>query len=224
MEDSLRFGPHSLLLLLILSSCAWYKNLERSLVDEEAKQDKRNRPVSRAQYDELLVKYEELSKKYEALKEGKPQSSLADEIQAPNSENFSNTSSPNVSETVDAFAGKEMSNQAPADLESQLSLFRRAQAMRASNAGEATKIFQQLEASGAPAVRPRAKLQIGEMLLGKQQFDLALQVFEDVIHKHSNSGVVIDALKNAVICCEKLNIANKKEQYSSMLTDVFEAN
>jgi hypothetical protein len=220
MEDTLRLALIALASLLVLPSCAWYRNLERSLVADDAKQERKNQPVSRQQYDELLVKYEELSKKYETLKEGRPaQSSLVDELQ-----NTASAGGNGQTETVDLFAGKELPSEAPADLESQLALYRRGQALRASNAGEATKIFQQLEANGAPAVKPRAKLQIGEMLLGKQQYDLALQVFEDVIHKHANSGVVLEALKYAVICCDKLNIANKKDQYTSMLTDVFEAN
>jgi hypothetical protein len=62
------------------------------------------------------------------------------------------------------------------------------------------------------------------MLLEKQHFDLALQVFEDIINKSAYSGVVLDALKHAVVCTDKLGIINKKEQYMSMLNDVFETN
>lgn len=218
--------------LLLLSSCSWYRDLERSLVEDDEKQARRSqRPVSREQYDQLLVKYEELSKKYETLKE-KPQGSkdsLVDELQRTQGENFAQTS-PNVeTETVDVFggAGAAATSSAPitvpSDVESQLSLYRRGLALKASNPGEATKIFQQLEGQAIPAVKVRAKFQIGELLLGRGQYDLALQVFEDIISKNADSGVVLDALKYAVVCADKLGIPNKKDQYSSMVNDVFES-
>lgn len=220
-------------MLISLSSCSWYRDLERSLVEDDEKQMKRtSRTVPRTQYDQLLVKYEELSKKYEALKEKPPgsQDSLVDELQRTQSENFAQPSSNVETETVNVFppagaaapAQPSAPIQVPDDVESQLSLYRRGLALKASNPGEATKIFQQLENQAVSPVKVRAKFQIGELLLGRGQYDLALQVFEDIINKNAESGVVLDALKYAVICTEKLGIANKKDQYTSMLNDVFE--
>ncbi len=219
-------------ILLLCTSCSWYRDLERSLVADDEKNARRtqakSRTVPREQYDQLLVKYEELSKKYESAKEGKPQQSLVDELQNTQAENFARTS-PNVdTETVNLNPGDTVVISAegvtvPGDLESQLSLYRRGLAMKASNPGEATKIFQELELKGAPTVKVRAKLQIGELLLSRQQYDLALQVFEDIITKGAHSGVVLDALRYAEVCADKLGLVSKKEQYHSMLSDVFEA-
>jgi TolA-binding protein len=212
--------------LLLVSSCSWYRNLERSLVDDDDKKAKRSqRPVPREQYDQLLVKYEELSKKYEHLKEQplSGQGNLIDELHKSQSENFAQ-SSPNVeTETVDLFpeTSKSVALDIPEDVESQLNLYRRGIALKTSNPGEATKIFQQLENQAISPVRARAKYQIGEMLLGRDQYDLALQVFEDIINKNAESGVVLEALRGAVIACDKLGISNKKDQYGSMLNDVF---
>ncbi len=221
--------PGALALLLLSTSCSWYRDLERSLVEDDEKQARKTQPrtkaVPREQYDQLLVKYEELSKKYETLKEGKPQQSLVDELQNSQTENFARTS-PNVdSETVtlnpgDAAATPVLTN--TGDVDSQLALYRRGLAMKSSNPGEATKIFQELEVSGQPSIRVRAKLQVGELLLSRQQYDLALQVFEDIIAKYANSGVVLDALRYAEVCADKLGQTAKKEQYHSMLNDVFE--
>ncbi len=223
------FAPALLSLLVFSTSCSWYRDIQRSLVDDDEKNQKQNRPVTREQYDQLLVKYEELSKKYETLKESPNanKSSLVDELQKSQSENFAQPS-PNV-ETVDVFAGQggntvSASPEVSTDIESQLNLYRRGVALKASNPGEATKIFQQLEVQGIPAVSVRARFQVGEILFGKQQFDLALQVFEDIISKNAESGMVLQALKFAVACSEKLGIQNKKEQYASMLNDVFETN
>lgn len=225
MEDALKSALIPMFALLVLNSCSWYRDVERSLVEDDEKTAKRSRAVPRSQYDQLLVKYEELSKKYEKLKENpKEQSSLVDELQKTSSENFANVS-PNA-ETVDAFPTQQVvvaTEDVPTDLESQLALFRKGVSLKSSNPGEATKIFQQLEIAAAPAVKVRAKQQMGELLYSKGQYDLALQVFEDIINKHSHSGVVLSALDYAKNCSEKLGIQNKKDQYASMLNDVFEA-
>lgn len=212
-------------LLVLSTSCSWYRSLERSLVEEDKKTAEQNRrkPVPREQYDQLLVKYEELSKKYEALKEGRPSpdSSLVDELRSANV-------SPNVeTETVNIFPpiGQQSASSTgyvPQDLESELALYRRAVTLKANNPGEATKLFQQLESNGSPSVKVRARFQIGEMLYSKQQYDLALQVFEDIITREAHSGVVLDALKLAAASSEKLGLTPKRDQYTSMLRDVFE--
>jgi TolA-binding protein len=214
MEDTLRYTFTAVVALLTLtSSCSWYRDLERSLVEDDKKSEKKSKYVSREQYEQLLGKYEDLSKKYEQLKETPNQSSLVDELATSNVE------------TVDVFSGPApVPQEVPSDVESQLSLYRRAISLKASNPGEATKIFQQLENKAIPAIQSRARFQIGEILFSKQQFDLALQVFEDIIHKQAHSGVVLDALQFAMISSDKLGIKNKKDQYASMLNDVFETN
>lgn len=221
-----------MLALMVLSSCSWYRNMERSLVEDDQKLSKRSKTVSREQYDQLLTKYEELAKKYENIKENPnaDQSSLVDELQKTSSQ-AGGQSNLNT-ETVDIFSNNStpvnqqvvvaVKDDVTSDLESQVELFKRAVAIKNTNPGEATKIFQQLESQGSPAVKARAKLQIGDLLLSKSQYDLALQVFEDVINKNAHSGVVLDALKYAVVCSEKLGLKNKKDQYASMLNDVFE--
>lgn len=228
MEDTLKIGLIlSLLSLTLISSCAWYKNLEKSLVEDDIRQAKKKQVVPREKYEELLVKYEELSKKYDAITTSETKSSLVDEIQA--------TKTP--SETIDLFGSPQIDSgpstqaktvtssviSAPQGLEDQVSLYRRGVILRQTNPGEATKVFQQLELKSAPAIQVRAKQQIGEMLFEKEQYDLALQVFEDIISNFSHSGVVLEALKFSVICADKLGIHNKKEQYASILNDVFES-
>lgn len=213
--------------LLLLSSCSWFKGVSRSSVSDDGDSTD-SKMVSRSQYDQLLVKYEELSKKYEQLKENpsSSQGTLADELQNSQSQNFATSGNNSDAETVNLFPEGQNSQEpkiikVPEDVNSQLSLFRRGLALKTTNQGEATKIFQQLETQGVAPVKVRAKYQIGSMLLDKGQYDLALQVFEDIINKHSESGVVLDALQGAVVASDKLGVLNKKEQYSSMLNDVF---
>lgn len=234
MEDALsRYQKSAILIssLFMLSSCAWYRDLERSLVEDDEKQAaaRKSKVVPRQQYDELLVKYEEVSKKYEDLKAGKPSSnSLVDELQRTQTENFAGS---NNVETVDVFGAGAGAAAAAGplpqignDLQSQVEAYRKGLTLVQTNPNEALKVFQQLDAKAETPVKVRAKLQIGELLMKQNQYDLALQSFEDIIQKYAQSGVVIDALRNAAICGDKLGLANKRDQYSSMLKDVFEMN
>jgi TolA-binding protein len=227
MEDNLKFCLSTIMVLSIflLASCSWYKDLERSMVEGEDSNKKASQTVSREQYDKLLLKYEELSKKFEELKEnpntGKP--SLMNELK----EDESLMASVNDNaETVDVFTNSLNKNSpTPAvssNIESQIELFRKAMSLKKSNSTEAMKIFQQLDSQGSPIIKTRAKFEMGELFLTQGQYDLSLQIFEDIISNHAQSGVVLMALKKAVVCMDKLNLTDKKEQYESMLQDVFE--
>lgn len=225
MEDALKSSLIYLASIFILSSCSWHRELERTLIENDSESGNRSKTVSREKYDELLLKYEKLSKKYEELKErpAGSKNSLIDELK---SSPVNTSSKATDSETVDLFPDSPPPQttplKVPDDIASQLELFRRGVSLKSVNRGEATKIFQELEAKAIPVIKVRAKYEVGSMLLENSQFDLALQVFEEIITKYSHSGVVIDALKGATVAADKLSIVNKKEQYASMLGDVFE--
>lgn len=218
------------LLALLISSCSWLESMERQLVGEDekpkkgtvARKDTRS-SVTKAEYDELLSRYEELNRQYQALKDGRASDPLVTELRdAPMLTNQGIENGPRV-ETVDAFSGAAAT--APLDIgdvEGQLNRYRQAQAMRATNPTEAMKSFQELASSAVPAIRARAQLQMGEVLMQQGEFDLALQAFEGVISRMSYSGVVLDALRNAAVCSEKLGQTQKKTQYLSLLKDVFQ--
>lgn len=171
-----------------------------------------------------MSRYEELNRQYQALKDGRASDPLVTELRdAPMLTNQGVENSPRV-ETVDAFSGAAASTAPVAadDIEGQLTRYRQAQAMRATNPTEAMRTFQELASSAVPPIRARAQLQMGEVLMQQGEFDLALQAFEGVISRMSYSGVVLDALRNAAVCSEKLGQTQKKTQYLSLLKDVFE--
>jgi len=219
------------LLALLLSSCSWLESMERQLVGEDerpkkgtvARKDTRS-SVTKAEYDELLSRYEELNRQYQALKDGRASDPLVTELRdTPMLTNQGIENGPRV-ETVDAFTGASAAT-APldvGDIEGQLNRYRQAQAMRATNPNESMKAFQELATSAVPAIRARSQLQMGEVLMQQGEFDLALQAFEGVISRMSYSGVVLDALRNAAVCSEKLGQTQKKTQYLSLLKDVFQ--
>jgi tetratricopeptide (TPR) repeat protein len=210
--------------LSYFSSCSMLDSSSRPMMERDASHGSKNgkvKWVSKDQYDELMVKYKELSEKHEKLKEEKITNSqrvdLADELfESPQIEKVSVYNSKPVIQEV---TKPTSSNKA---FEQELFLYKKGRELAAkSQFPEALKIFQSLNQSQFNQIAIRSKYQTGKIHLGQNQFDVALQVFEDVINSGAFSSIVIDALKAAVICSEKLGATQKLAQYQSLLVDVF---
>jgi tetratricopeptide (TPR) repeat protein len=192
--------------------------------------------VSKSQYDDLMMKYKTLSEKYENLKEEKIANSSAfnqlDEL-----------ASKKVDETVDVFGDKGIVKQnntmTPPPVvkplppkkqsvsidrvEQELTYYKKAVAVFDNGKiEEALKMFQSLEQSSHKQIRVRSKKYIGDIYFSKTKYDLALQVYENIINNDSYSGKVIPVLRTAAICSGKLGLNEKKAQYESILRDFFE--
>lgn len=204
--------------------------------------------VPKAQYDELVKKYEALHSKgvaptASAVSEKNPADELMNQLGAakdPDVVEAKNT----LMETVDVFedkmglkgtqvspvvAGKpmtasEMDNSPPlADkLENDILELKKSMSMASQGKFDhAIRGLQPLTKSSSKQVQVRAKFGMAEILLAQKEFDLALQAYEDIINNYAFSGLVVNALKKAAGCAEKLNLSEKKAQYESLLKDVF---
>lgn len=200
----------------LLTSCAWVDRMERGLTGEERASNKSSKKqmIPKAEYDELLSRYDELNRQYQSLKEGNPDSTP--QITNRGVENGTRV------ETVDVFSPQKTIAIDLGDIESQVMKYRQAEVIRATAPVDSLKVFQQLALSGAPSLKAKSQLRIGEILFMQGEFDLALQSFEVVITKLAYSGTVIDALKQAALCCDKLGLTQKRDQYLSLLKDVFQ--
>jgi len=220
----------SLFSIVTLLSCSnLVESTRKSLLGDDsprAKQKKEAKWVSKSQYDDLMGKYKTLNDNYQKLKDDKYTNSTADfnqvdELQKPSS-----------SDTVDVF-GKDgiVNNKASSklsvnqtSLEEELNYYKKAVALKTNGKlEEALKIFQFLEKSNSKQIKIRSKKNIGDIYYSQNQFDLALQVYEDMIRKNAFSGSTLKALGNAAKCSEKLGLMDKKAQYESLLRDVFES-
>lgn len=225
---------------LIGSSCSALTQRNSLFDKSQPKSPEAPTVVPKAQYDQLLAKYEELLQKSSAPTVNEaPTQTPSDVVEslAQSTEVVDVAGSPELVETVDVFGD----GQAPAaasvtrkeetkldipltadDLENQLLSLRKAQKLVAENQfNPAMSILKGLEDAGGMQVKVRAKFLIGEILYQQQSYDLAMQVFEDIVHNYAFSGVVLDALKKLIVCSEKLSLPKKKELYFSMLHDFF---
>ncbi len=202
------------LLLLTFSSCSWLERVERDLVSDSKTKQSASKTIPKEQYDQLLAKYEDLNRQYNEMKESQSGNSLVNDLhKAP----LKSSNDPlDVTPVVEP-----LSDLTPQDSESALNRYQQAISMKSQKPAEALRLFQSLEHQGPLSLRARSKFHIGDMFLKQNEFDLALQSFDDVISKNAYSGIVLDALKGAVVCADKLGLKEKKDQYQSLLKDVF---
>lgn len=202
------------------------ESTRKSLLGDESPRKSANQEVkwvSKVQYDELVEKYKTLQNDYENLKDNKsPISSSVDQVDILTDTN---------TETIDVFgkdgtATSESISTKPLNTDkvsTDLEYYQKALALlENSKTDEALKIFQFMEKSEIKQIQVRSKKYIGDIYLSKNQFDLALQVYEGIIRTSSYSAIVIEALRKASFCSTKLGLNDKKAQYESMLKDFFE--
>lgn len=110
------------------------------------------------------------------------------------------------------------------DIDDQIVKLREAQDLVKVNKFEnALTILKDLENSKEKQIVVRAKMMLGDLLFGQGEFDLAMQVYEEVVKKYAFSGSVLKALGRLVACSEKLKLPEKQAKYYSLLHDFFEA-
>ncbi len=212
-----------LITLAMTSSCSWLERVERDLVSDSKPKKSSTKYIPKEQYDQLLAKYEDLNRQMNEMKESQNSQSLVNDLQKTPlaSEINKNPETPMISNADMIPTVEPISELSPQDTESALNRFHQAISLRGTKPAEALRLFQSLEHQGPLALRARSKFHIGEMFLQQSEYDLALQSFEDVITKNAYSGVVIDALKGAIACTQKLGLKEKQDQYQSLLKDVF---
>lgn len=224
--------------ILSMTSCSWISS-KRSLFGDETVENEAERrsgklqSVPKEQYEQLQKKYNELLAKTE---KSLPQETVAPEDIVNQLSQAKENS--DLVETVDVF-GSDMSKTKvnsidkraivapvdvpPSEIESQIVKLERAQVLTAQNKfDQSLTILKSLESSNVRQVKVRAKYEIGELLFIQGEYDLAMQVFEEIIHREAFSGVVLKVLGRLIVCSEKLKLNKKKQKYYSILHDFFE--
>ncbi len=232
------FKKSSLILVLSMAlvSCTSLSD-RKSLFGARSSTDPKTELVSKAQYDQLLKKYEELLKKTKELEaSSKEQIVVKGDNPADIVENISKAApSTELTETVDLFGAppqkktltrsKKVDINAPLtveNIENQIINLRKAwKFVEVNQFNKAMGLLKGLEDSQNKQVRVRAKFLIGEIFYKQGNYDLAMQVFEEVVHTHAFSGMILDTLRRLTVCSDKLKLPKKKELYFSMLHDFF---
>ncbi|MAF79041.1 MAG: hypothetical protein CME60_12840 [Halobacteriovoraceae bacterium] len=214
-------------------------------------QDDQQQMVPKEQFDELAKKYEALLKQKrieqsETAKANKLMNQIESEqvidadIVAQEISRVKTASE--LGGTVDVFdqssareaapVGKPIVNsvQLPSSasydanlVEAEIAQIRKAEALVGQNKfDQALTMIKSLEKSSLKQIVVRAKFLLGEILFKQGEYDLSMQIFEEVIGQYAFSGLVIKTLGRLIVCSEKLKLAAKQEKYYSILHDFFE--
>jgi len=212
---------------------------KRELVDAPATPPSNS--VTRTEYEDLLRRYEDLSRKYAQTKENEvlmktekdknsidPRDDVSKNAQLVETVDiFDSQTKPIPEEVSSSIANKTHSSSETGNLDQPISendimKVRKAKNyIDSKNYEKAMEILQPLEQVENRQIKVRVKYMIGTLLMSQNEFDLAMQVFEEVIQKYAFSGYTLEALKELVVCTEKLSLTKKRDQYFSILNDVF---
>ncbi len=233
MKSTVKLILCSTALIGAVGCSSWIESSRKMIDDEEAKQrqeqqKKMSKWVPRAKYDDLVIKYKNLSEKYQATTSTQNNKSKFDQI-----DELAKSTGHAHTETVDVFGKGGLEAEVEkvsavidsGSVTSELQSYKKGLALKTNGkVDDALKVFQYLERSKVEQIQVRARMQIGSIYLEKNQFDLSLQVFEQIITSNAFSGKVLDALKGAVLSCDGLGLTDKKLRYRSMLKDFFGIN
>lgn len=108
-------------------------------------------------------------------------------------------------------------------IEDHIAKIRKAEKLVSANKfDQSMTLIKDLEKSPVRQIVVRAKFLLGEILFKQGEYDLSMQVFEEILEKHAFSGLVIKTLGRLIVCSEKLKVKQKQEKYYSILHDFFE--
>lgn len=237
MEDKLnRNLVVSILVCLFLTSCSsWVESTHKMIDrDERAQKEPQRKWVHIGQYNQVVSQNKELKEKVELLeaqlnKTSAPTGDLASEMvhdagNDPGRDNLitevvdlSSITNPQKKIPSKSVAVVPIAPVEPERVEKEVDLYQKAVLLKDNgNFDEAIKIFNQLGQAKSKQILVRVKNQLGHIYQAQGQFDLAIQMFKEVIEKYAFSGVVISALAGIVECYDKMGMPNEKLKYESL--------
>ncbi len=238
-----------ILSLSLFSSCSWIKK-RRSFFWEDPKKsmlEEDPNKVSKAQYQKLMKKYDQLLKRHResqwfGKKPGehgrksekivndlgriKPKIELAETIELFGKPVIEEKEK---EESLDLVKIREMPTfvgiEGPTrHLQEEIeNLIRARSYVERKKLNKAMDLLKKLDKSKDLQVKVRAKFYIGEILFIQEEYDLAMQVFEEIIGKHAFSAMTIRSLDRLVECSKKLELSKKERRYYSILKDIFKS-
>ena len=127
-----------------------------------------------------------------------------------------------LAETVNVFPLAPAKSEA--SIQDELDTYERAKAFFQTKQYDKASIeIKKIDKSAVRQIRVHARFLSGEIMFASGEYDLAMQIYEDIVQNSAFSGLVIPALKKLVTCSEKLKLEEKRERYQSLLQNTFES-
>jgi hypothetical protein len=206
--------------LLSMSSCSLFEE-RRPVGKAQSATISDNFNVPRAQYDEVINQLENERKESDLLKEKilrlefekenfKCENKETIEIIVPTS---NEKNSIPIDQVKEEKKPKELNDEI-------LSLEKAKDEMIKGRLAQAMIILKELSTSSNQHMRARSKFRIGEILVLQKEYELAQQVFQEIIDHYSFSSVSIDALREIIKCFQSQNNEEKVKEYGALLEKI----
>ena len=128
-----------------------------------------------------------------------------------------------LAETVDVFSPPGPREQGKMAIQDELDIYEKARAFfREKQYDKASLELKKIEKSTIRQIRVHARFLSGEIMFESGEYDLAMQIYEDILKNNAFSGLVVKSLQRLVVCSEKLKLKEKRERYHSLLNNTFE--
>ena len=171
------------------------------------------KPVTRAEYNELLKKYEKLLAKHTPAAPAENKSNKSDEEEIEQLEKL-------ITQVLNTKKAKATKKQAYSSDQVRKELKRLAQLKRKMDQkkfGDALLLVKELEGSHVEQVRAQTRFYFAEILFMQEEYDLAMQIYEEIMIKMDFSIYAKESLEKLVLCTSKLNRDSKNTYYQSLL-------
>lgn len=228
------------LAFLLISGCGL---LDKRGQNTEKKSGSDSELVSYEEHQQLKQKYDELAKRYSLLQQELTSENSRPQILDDLNSSSSDEAAPDLAETVDVFAKQQQKRESKGSsskkmtaspqissqdidsglIEEQIQILRKIEERVAQNRfNEALQEIKKIEDSPIRQINVRAKFNLGEVLFAQEEYDLAMQIYEEIIKEDAFSGVVLKTLGRLIVCSENLKLDKKRDTYYSILHDFFQ--
>ena len=128
-----------------------------------------------------------------------------------------------LAETVDVFPGPEP-RQVQGAIQQELDTYEKAKKFfRQKQYDKASLELKKIDQSLIRQIRVHARFLAGEIMFESGEYDLAMQIYEEILKNNAFSGLVIKSLERLIVCSAKLKLEEKRQRYHSLLHDTFES-
>ena len=163
------------------------------------------------EYKSLLSKYEHLLKAHRGSFDTKKTSDLVAQSMAPTIE-----TAKVMSDKARGGVPQLLPSPDKRTVRSEIQYIKKAKAlMKQKRYGQSMRMLQELESSRKRPILVRSKSEMAGLLYKQEEYELALQIYEEIFMRHADSSLSVQSLDRALDCAKKLSLSDKIEQYSN---------
>ena len=202
--------------LLFLSSCSLISSNRKGVSESTPTESS---TVSKEEYDKLKMQYEALLAEKNGVVTIESTPPVIMENSAVIGETVTLSENQNKNDKIEKAILTSLDMEVDEkDIEKETKLFKMAyNVYKEKDYNKALKMLQNIEKSNYPQVQVRAKFYIAEIFFIQKEYDLAMQIYEEIVEEKAFSGLVLPSLERLTVCAKELDLNDKLNRYQSLM-------